>query len=257
MQKLLEKYAAGGDKKRIAAVGCGEGSSHDSSDEQKSKTTRFTTTMASRGCVGNLILRVAGDGLLDATCCSINFLQFMQGDGNFPNFAGPTEQSLDFRMGRLVIPVLSMAGMRIAVSKFIQNIRFWSKSIVISLIKVVLFSLPSPTPPLAVVVDGEKRSKEEKEEDAPSSDRPLPQKRAVVVSRYRESIDWIPSSWRSFCFLYNKGGGEVLESESYHAFENIPNVGREGHTYLYYIVSNYDTLADVTYFTQAHPFDHW
>jgi Protein of unknown function (DUF3431) len=32
---------------------------------------------------------------------------------------------------------------------------------------------------------------------------------------------------------------------------HLPNVGRESHTYLYHIVSNYDRLADLTFFVQG------
>eukprot|EP01038_Epipyxis_sp_PR26KG_P013361 gene13361-17920_t len=38
--------------------------------------------------------------------------------------------------------------------------------------------------------------------------------------------------------------------------EQLSNVGCESHTYLNHIISNYEQLADVTYFTQGHPFDH-
>jgi hypothetical protein len=36
----------------------------------------------------------------------------------------------------------------------------------------------------------------------------------------------------------------------------LPNLGREGGTYLYHIIKNYDNLSDYTIFTQANPVDH-
>jgi hypothetical protein len=36
----------------------------------------------------------------------------------------------------------------------------------------------------------------------------------------------------------------------------LPNIGREAHSYLYHIVANYDRLADWTIFSQADPIFH-
>jgi hypothetical protein len=33
--------------------------------------------------------------------------------------------------------------------------------------------------------------------------------------------------------------------------KTLPNVGREGHSYLWHVVNNYDNLADWTVFSQA------
>lgn len=73
----------------------------------------------------------------------------------------------------------------------------------------------------------------------------------VVVSRYQENVDWthgIPD-----CIIYNKGPEAPVSS---HPVITLPNVGREGHTYLYHIIQNYDALDDHTCFLQGHPFDH-
>jgi hypothetical protein len=67
----------------------------------------------------------------------------------------------------------------------------------------------------------------------------------VVVARYRERVDWtrnVPRGVR--VTIYDKGGGE------------LPNVGREAHSYLHHIVQRWSSLADVTVFCQGHPFDH-
>jgi hypothetical protein len=44
--------------------------------------------------------------------------------------------------------------------------------------------------------------------------------------------------------IYNKGQGDE-------GGVSLPNIGRESHTYLTYIVDNYDTLPDVVFFTQG------
>ena len=73
----------------------------------------------------------------------------------------------------------------------------------------------------------------------------------VVVSRYQENIDW--TNGISDCVIYNKGPATPT---SIHPVISLPNVGREGHTYLYHIIQNYDQLDDHTCFLQGHPFDH-
>ena len=76
----------------------------------------------------------------------------------------------------------------------------------------------------------------------------------VVVARYNESLEWTSniSNTRTKCIIYNKGSkldhiGPII---------HLPNVGREGHTYLYHIINNYDNLSEYTMFLQGQPFDH-
>jgi len=70
----------------------------------------------------------------------------------------------------------------------------------------------------------------------------------LIVSRFKENCDWV------------NGLKDTLEVKIYNKFsqdENpLPNVGREGHTYLTHIINNYDNLADINIFTQGNPFDH-
>lgn len=73
----------------------------------------------------------------------------------------------------------------------------------------------------------------------------------MVVARYKENIDWLKQ-------LSNR---ENLKITVYNKFFDegnlMPNeAGREAHTYLHHIYTNYDILADYTIFTQANPFDH-
>ena len=70
----------------------------------------------------------------------------------------------------------------------------------------------------------------------------------IVVARYKEDITWT-EELRKIGFtvtIYNKSEGENL----------LPNVGREAHTYLYHIITRWDSLADHTLFLQGNPYDH-
>ncbi len=72
----------------------------------------------------------------------------------------------------------------------------------------------------------------------------------IVVARYNENIDWL-EPYLSDSTIYNKGrsiaGKDTVP---------LPNIGREGHSYLYHIIENYDNLADRTIFCQGDPFEH-
>ena len=68
----------------------------------------------------------------------------------------------------------------------------------------------------------------------------------LVVARYLEDLSWlrnIPPQITPRVYDKSPTG-------------NLPNVGREAHTYLHYICENYDDLADLTVFAQGRPFDH-
>ncbi|MDD5263040.1 MAG: DUF3431 domain-containing protein [Methylacidiphilales bacterium] len=72
----------------------------------------------------------------------------------------------------------------------------------------------------------------------------------LVVARYAEDVSWmgnIPAAVR--VHLYNKG--KTLPGGI-----DLPNAGREAHTYLHHIVTQYEHLADLTVFCQGKPFDH-
>ena len=70
----------------------------------------------------------------------------------------------------------------------------------------------------------------------------------IVVARFNENISWLNDK-QTDIVIYNKGRVAVNTIA-------LPNVGREAHTYLYHIVNNYYTLADITVFTQAKIDDH-
>jgi len=73
----------------------------------------------------------------------------------------------------------------------------------------------------------------------------------IVVSRYNEDLKWLNNKpFRDLSVVvYNKGiNDNFYKSSNTCKIENIKNVGRESHTYLYHIINNYDNLADVTVF---------
>lgn len=91
-------------------------------------------------------------------------------------------------------------------------------------------------------------------------------KTALIVARYREDVSWLDLiKNEKDVFIYNKN--TQLDHDEYNIKPSyvdvdgvklcdLPNIGRESHTYLYHIVNNYDNLADVNIFLQGRPFDH-
>jgi hypothetical protein len=74
----------------------------------------------------------------------------------------------------------------------------------------------------------------------------------VIISRYNEDISWVLNINPEIkIYLYNKG-----EYINYKNQILLPNIGREAHTYLYHICSNYNNLSDFIFFFQGYPFDH-
>jgi len=74
----------------------------------------------------------------------------------------------------------------------------------------------------------------------------------IVVARYNENINYL-SLFKDIMIVYNKGDTPI---PSIFNSMNLPNVGRESHTYLYHIIQNYDTLANRTLFIQGRINDH-
>lgn len=68
-----------------------------------------------------------------------------------------------------------------------------------------------------------------------------------VVAKYNEDVAWIKNldTTKFRITVYDKS-----------ANGNLPNFGREAHTYLHHIIKRYNNLADVTVFVQGNPFDH-
>ncbi len=79
------------------------------------------------------------------------------------------------------------------------------------------------------------------------------QNMTLVVSRYNENLDWLKNvSWNYI--VYNKGEDNLPEWIKNKI--RLANIGREAHTYLTYIIDNYDNLPEYTIFVQGNPFDH-
>lgn len=83
----------------------------------------------------------------------------------------------------------------------------------------------------------------------------------LVVARHEEDLRWlrrVPEAIR--ISIYNKGTKpalpERLPSGSGVRVLDLPNFGREAHSYLKHLVESYDRLSPVTVFCQGHPFDH-
>jgi len=70
----------------------------------------------------------------------------------------------------------------------------------------------------------------------------------IVVAKYNEDVSWT-APWRDNVTIYNKNPNDPR-------FPTLPNVGREAGTYLYHMLTRFDTLAERTLFLQGHPFDH-
>lgn len=91
-----------------------------------------------------------------------------------------------------------------------------------------------------------------------ASGAPSPQDLGIVVARFKEPLEpW--AALASNTYLYSKGGiaqeNDSISHDIFRDYTNLPNVGREGQTYLTHIVNNYNSLEDVMIFTQASPFD--
>lgn len=74
----------------------------------------------------------------------------------------------------------------------------------------------------------------------------------IVVAYYNEDLSWL-LPYRDVAHIYCKRSDDYACSQRFDflLWESLPNVGREGHTYLTHIINNYDRLADVTFFTQG------
>ena len=68
----------------------------------------------------------------------------------------------------------------------------------------------------------------------------------VVVSKYTENIEWV-SKIKHPVLIYDKSSTPIEGSIP------RPNIGREAETILYYIITNYFSLPDLTIFLQGDP----
>lgn len=72
----------------------------------------------------------------------------------------------------------------------------------------------------------------------------------VVVARYNEDVLWTQNlNYKNIIYNKNRNDDHLFQN-------NLPNVGREGHTFFYHIVNNYDNLSEYIAFVQGNPSDH-
>jgi hypothetical protein len=71
-------------------------------------------------------------------------------------------------------------------------------------------------------------------------------KTLVVISKYNEDVSWVDKINHEV-LIYDKSETPVKNSIS------RPNIGREAETLLYYIITNYNNLPDLTIFLQGDP----
>lgn len=83
----------------------------------------------------------------------------------------------------------------------------------------------------------------------------------LVVARHEEDLRWlrrVPSTIR--ISVYNKGRTPLLPdglpTPDELSVQELPNLGREAHSYLWHLVDRYEELSPITVFCQGHPFDH-
>ena len=72
----------------------------------------------------------------------------------------------------------------------------------------------------------------------------------VVIAHYNEKLDWVKAI-ANHSHVYHKGVEMRPPPLQLYAWDKLPNVGRESHTYLYHIINNYDTLPEITVFVQG------
>ena len=75
-----------------------------------------------------------------------------------------------------------------------------------------------------------------------------------IIARFNEDLNWLlPISHETV--IFNKGESLAFQ-DNFKDIHELPNVGRESHSYLMYIIQNYDNLPDVMVFSQARIDDH-
>ena len=73
----------------------------------------------------------------------------------------------------------------------------------------------------------------------------------IIISRYNENLEWLKDEpFNKYpVIIYNKGpNDDFYKPEKLIKIVKLENIGREGHTYLYHIINNYDNLYNVNIF---------
>ena len=81
----------------------------------------------------------------------------------------------------------------------------------------------------------------------------------IIIARYVENVSWVlkllQNTWINKVLIVNKGPPLDLKHDKIQIV-NAHNVGREGETYLSYIINNYNNLPKHIFFCQGKPFVH-
>ena len=77
----------------------------------------------------------------------------------------------------------------------------------------------------------------------------------IVIAAYDKPIDWLQSLNPDVKRTTYRKGDLLPLAEGETLIE--PNLGRCVHSFFHHIYTNYDNLADYTFFSQDFPFDHW
>jgi hypothetical protein len=72
----------------------------------------------------------------------------------------------------------------------------------------------------------------------------------IIIARYNEDITWVNNLKLPYT-IYNKGPNDIASPSI-----KLPNIGREADTFMYHIITNYESLSDTLTFLQGNPFDH-
>ncbi len=82
-------------------------------------------------------------------------------------------------------------------------------------------------------------------------------KREIVVSVYKENIDWLIERREKYWTDEKITAYCKSDRNDFLFAEILPNIGRESHTYTHHILKNYDNLAEFTTFVQGSPHYHF
>jgi len=75
----------------------------------------------------------------------------------------------------------------------------------------------------------------------------------LVIAAYDKDYNWVKNLNPDVSItVYRKGNNSLLDKE----ILITPNLGRDVHTFFSHLYNRYDTLSDVTFFSQDSPFDH-
>jgi len=77
----------------------------------------------------------------------------------------------------------------------------------------------------------------------------------LVIAAYDKYLDWLNNIEASTKVTVYRKGDEIPQRDDEIKIEL--NRGRCVHTFFNHLYINYDNLADITYFAQDYPFDHW